>query len=280
MAFVIFLTLYPFWNLVVISLNDPKDSLRGDLYFFPRIFTSISYETIIKHNKDLMTAISNSFTRTILGTILNVSCSTLVAYALSRKEFVLRKFLNKYLIMTMYLMAGLIPTYLLYLNLGLIDNYAVYLLPHLLSAYNIILVRTFMEGIPSGLSEAATIDGASESQLLTKVILPLCKPVIATVALFIAVFQWSSWQDTFFYASNPQVGLTTLQFEMMKIVRSSTASLTDAQLVDASAAGRTFATPQSLQAAMTIVATIPILVVYPFVQKYFVSGVTLGAIKE
>jgi len=116
--------------------------------------------------------------------------------------------------------------------------------------------------------------------MFSKVVLPLCKPVIATVALFIAVFQWSQWQDTFFFASNPNAGLTTLQYEMMKIVRASTSNLTDAQLVDAKALGRTMATPQSLQAAMTIIATIPILVVYPFLQKYFVSGITLGAVKE
>lgn len=278
--FVIFVTLYPFWNLAAISLNDPQDSLRGGIYFWPREFTFVSYYAIFRNNARLVQGVVNSVLRTGIGTVLNVACGTLVAYALSRKDYILRRFMNKFVFFTMYITAGLIPIYLLYHRLGLINNFAVYILPHLLHAYIVVLLRTYIQDLSPSLTEAAIIDGASDSAILFKIIIPLSVPVIATVSLFIAVFQWGQWQDTFFFASNPKAGLTTLQYEMTKIIRESNVQYTEAQLRDMQNHGGPTATPESLQAAMTIIATVPILLVYPFLQKYFISGITLGAVKE
>jgi putative aldouronate transport system permease protein len=149
--------------------------------------------------------------------------------------------------------------------------------PHLISAYNIIIVRTYIEQIPSSLSEAAFIDGANDFQVFSRIIVPLCLPVLATISLFMAVWQWSQWQDTLFFASR-KPELTTLQFEMTKIISKSTSKLTESQMRGNNNA--TVVTPESLKAAMVMIVTIPILVLYPFLQKYFVSGVTLGAVKE
>lgn len=273
----IFVTLYPFWNLGVISFNDPLDSIKGNLYFIPRKFTLVSYQTIFE-SANLLLATFNSVLRTVVGTLANVFCSTLIAYALSRKDFVLRKFMNKFVIFTMYITAGLIPTFILYRDIHLLNNFFVYLLPHLLSAYNIIIIRTYMQDIPASLTEAATIDGASDAKILIKIIFPLSLPVIATVTLFIAVWQWSQWQDTSFFASSND-NLTTLQYEMKKIL-TSVNTLTDSQLQGLVSQGGVKATSESLQAAMTLIATFPILFIYPFLQKYFVNGVTIGAVKE
>ena len=276
---VILMTLYPFWNLTAISFNDPQDSAKGDIYLWPREFSLVSYQTIFQKNTDLDIAIKNSILRTVLGTVLNVFCCSLVAYALSRKKFIIRSFTSKWVFFTMYLTAGIIPIYILYSKLGIINKFAVYILPNLLSGYNIIILRTYMEKLSPSLTEAAYIDGASDAKVFFKVIIPMCVPVIATITLFIAVFQWSAWQDTFLYASNPKAGLTTLQYEMTKIIRESSSNLTEAQIRDMQGTGGAMATPQSLQAAMTIIATVPILIVYPFLQRYFVNGIVLGSVK-
>ncbi len=276
-AIMIFVTMYPFWNLAVISFNDPLDSIRGELYFWPRKFTLISYKTIFDSSNQILAAV-NSVLRTVIGTVVNVACSTLIAYALSRKDFVLRKFMNRYIVFTMYITAGLIPTFILYRDLQMLNHFSVYILPNLISAYNIIIIRTYMQELPPSLSEAATIDGAGDAQIFFRVIIPLCLPVIATVTLFIAVWQWSAWQDTVFFASSNEL-LTTLQYEMKKIL-TSVNNLTDSQLQALVSQGGVKATNESLQAAMTLIVTVPILFIYPFLQKYFVNGVTIGAVKE
>lgn len=276
----LFITLFPFWNLLVVSLNDPADSLKGGLYFYPRIFTWVNYKVIFFDNERLIQGFINSILRTGIGTVLNVFCSSLIAYALVCRHYVLRKFMSKYVVLTMYVSAGLIPTFMLYKSLGLLENFAVYLAPHLISAYNIILLRTYMQDISPSLIEAAKIDGATDAGVFFKVILPLALPVLATVALFIAVFQWSMWQDTYFYASNvSRNGLTTLQYEMMILVTSANSNLSDTDISNIGG-GASKPTSQSLQAAMTIVATVPILIVYPFLQRYFVNGISMGAVKE
>lgn len=279
MCIMMFVMVYPFWNLLVLSLNNPLDSIKGELYFWPRIFTTVSYTTIFKENPAMLTALVNSILRTVIGTVVNVISCTLLAYVISHKDFKLRKFMSKYIVFTMYVTAGLIPTFILYKNIGLLNNFSVYIVPNLISAYYIIIIRTYIQELPSSLTEAAFIDGANNWQVFLKVVVPLCMPVIATVTLFIAVWQWSEWKDTNFFASS-KLALTTLQYEMKKVLVSVT-NLTDAQISDLMNSGASAkATPQSLQAAMTIIATVPILIVYPFLQKYFVKGVAIGAVKE
>lgn len=279
MVFVIVVMLYPFWNTVAVSFNDAQDTLRGGIKLFPRVFSTYSYESVFK-NKLMLTAAVNSVLRTVLSTVLGVVIGSMIAYVLSRKELVGKKFITTYFLVTMYISAGLIPTYFLIKDLGMLNNFAVYVIPGLVSVYNIIIIRSFIQSLPDSLTEAAMVDGAGHFRCYWQIVLPCCKPVLATVALWCAVGAWNQWFDTFLYCSSME-NLTTLQYEMMKLLSSAMQSGRD--LSSVFGAGQQVAntiTPTSIRAAVTIVASVPILVVYPFMQKYFVKGVTLGATKE
>ena len=217
-----------------------------------------------------------SVARCVVGTVTSILCTGLLGYIVTIKYFVGRKFMRILFLITMYFGGGMIPTYLLYVNLGLIESFTVYWLPALLSAYNMILISNFIEGLPESLPESARIDGANELTIYFKVILPLCKPVIAALAIMIAVGHWNSWWDVYIY--NPSGAFDTLQMYLRKI------------LLDAEAASKLMndqkkyeamrnLTPGSVRAATTMIVTIPILCVYPFFQKYFVGGITIGAVK-
>ncbi|AZP04527.1 carbohydrate ABC transporter permease [Jeotgalibaca ciconiae] len=280
MLVVIVLTLYPFLNVLAVSLNDATDTARGGLHIFPREFTLKNYQEIFSSNNRLLIAFRNSVLRTLIGTLTATFSCAVLAYVLSRKNFVFRKQINIMLTMTMYVSGGLIPSYLLIRELGLINNFAVYIVPALISAFNVIVIRSFIEGLPDALEESAKIDGASEFTIFLKIIMPLCMPVLATVALFVAVGQWNSWFDTYLYARSNN-NLTTLQYELMKIMdnaNSLTAADVSGMNQNPNLTART--TPESIKMAITIIATVPILIVYPFLQKYFVSGLTLGAVKS
>jgi len=278
MILVCVVTLYPFLHVLAISLNDATDAVRGGIHIIPREFTLDNYIHIFTNNSNLIRAFINSILRTVIGTASGVLACAVCAYVLSRKNFVFRKSVTALLVITMYVSGGLIPWFLLIRNLGLVNNFAVYIVPGLISAFNVIVIRSFMEGLPDALEESAKIDGANDFTVFAKIILPLCIPVIATVALFIAVGQWNSWFDTYLFARN-NINLTTLQFELMKILEN--ANITISQVnpqTSQNIANRI--SPTSIRMAITIVATVPILFVYPFVQKYFVSGLTIGAVKS
>lgn len=278
MIVLIVVMVYPFWNTIAVSLNDAQDSLRGGITFFPRVFSTYSYESVFK-NDLMLTAAINSVLRTLIATILGVFTSSLIAYVLSRKELVGRKFITAYFLVTMYISAGLIPNYFLIKNLGLLNNFWVYILPGLISVYNVIVIKSFIQGLPESLSEAAIVDGAGHFRTFIQIILPCCKPVLATIALWCAVGAWNSWFDTFLYASGAE-HLTTLQYEMMKLLSSAMNTGRDnSSMFGNQNQMANSVTPTSIRAAVTVVASVPILVVYPFLQKYFVKGVTLGAVK-
>ncbi|MCA0757370.1 carbohydrate ABC transporter permease [Paenibacillus sp. N4] len=272
-------TLYPFLNVLAISLNDSTDSVRGGIYLVPRIFTWDNYGQIFTYS-NLLVAFQNSVLRTVIGTIVGVFSSAMVAYVLSRKDFIARKPVSLVFVLTLYFSGGLIPMYMLMRDLHLINSFWVYILPGIVNAWNIFVIRSYMDGLPYSLQESAKIDGASDLTIFFRIILPLCKPVLATIALFVAVGQWNSWFDTFIYNSSAQ-HLSTLQYELMKILANTTAGASSADAAragDPSVAARV--SPESIRAAITIVATLPILTIYPFLQKYFVSGLTLGAVKS
>lgn len=271
-------TLYPFLHVLALSLNDATDAVRGGIHIIPRQFTFDNYIHIFTNNSNLIRAFINSVLRTVIGTTAGVLSCAVCAYVLSRKHFVFKKFVTTLLVITMYVSGGLIPWFLLIRNLGLINNFAVYIIPGLISAFNVIVIRSFMEGLPDALEESAKIDGANDFTIFVKIILPLCTPVIATVALFIAVGQWNAWFDTYLFARN-NIALTTLQFELMKVLENANVSMNQ---VNPQTAQNLVArvSPTSIRMAITIVATLPILFVYPFVQKYFVSGLTIGAVKS
>ena len=275
----IIITLYPFLNTIAISLNDSTDSIRGGIYIWPRKFTTINYSIIFK-NQAIYHAAFISTARALIGAALNVTCSLIVGYALSRQEFVFRKFYSRIFVASMYISAGLIPGYFLIMNLNLRNNFLVYVLPAVVSAFNIMIVRSYVAGLPPSLIESAKIDGANELKIIFSIVMPLSVPVLATVILFVAVGQWNSWFDTMLYCSN--TNLSTLQFELQKVLQSSLSMASSgASQLDAlkGASARATVTPNSLKAAMTIVAILPILVVYPYLQKYFTKGLTLGGVK-
>lgn len=275
MLFIICITLYPFLNVLAVSLNDATDTVKGGIHIWPRKFTIQNYKEVFSGSSKLPKAFLNSILRTVIGTVTGVISTTMVAYTLSRREFIFNKLVTILFIVTMYVGGGLIPEYLVIRKLGLINNFAVYILPGLISAFNVIVVRAFMDGLPDALYESASIDGANDWTVFIKIVFPLCMPVIATVALFIAVSQWNSWFDTYIYARTND-SLTTLQYELMKIMDNAAATV-DIHNPNLNIAR---ANPESIKMAITMVATIPILLVYPFVQKYFVSGMTLGAVKS
>lgn len=277
MILVCIVTLYPFLHVLAVSLNDATDSIRGGITIFPREFTFQNYAHIFQTNDSLVIAFRNSVVRTVLGTVAGLLSCAILAYTLSRKSFVLKKPISIMMVITMYISGGLIPGFLLIRNLRMMDTFAVYIIPALIAPFNVIVIRSFMEGLPAELEESAKIDGANDFTIFWKVIMPLCLPVLATVALFIAVGQWNSWFDTYLY-NRRSPNLTTLQFELMQIL--SSAQVTQAPVNQMSAeAMANRVSPISIRMAITIVATIPILLVYPFLQKYFVSGLTIGAVK-
>ncbi|PFN98097.1 sugar ABC transporter permease [Bacillus sp. AFS076308] len=273
-------TVYPFLNVLAISLNDSIDTVRGGIHIWPREFTLDNYREIFKYD-NLITGFINSATRTVIGTILGVLSSAMVAFTLSRADFQGRKVISTIIVLTMYFSGGLIPGYMLIRDLGMINTYWVYIIPGIVNAFNIIIVRSFMDGLPYSLQESAKIDGANDFTIFWKIIMPLCKPVLATVALFVAVGQWNSWYDTYLFNSqNP--ALTTLQYELMKILQNTNLGATDPNAMKGLSKDQMaqFVSPESIKMAITIVTVVPILIVYPFVQKHFVQGMTIGAVKS
>ena len=266
------ITLYPFLNVLAISFNDPIDTMRNINFIIPREFTLSNYTYVFTEN-NLAGPFLMSVARTLIGTLVSVFSTAMIAYVLSRRDFYFNKIVTFLFLITMYVSGGMVPEYLLLtrtLNLG--NNFLVYLLPGLIWAYNIILMRSFMDGLPDALQEAARIDGANDFVIWLKIIVPLCKPVLATVALFVAVSQWNSFLDTYLYARD----LPTLQYVLYEIMEKATIK------VDPHAADqvKNAVSPLSVRMAITIIATIPIIVVYPFLQKYFVGGMTVGAVKD
>jgi putative aldouronate transport system permease protein len=238
-----------------------------------------NYE-IIFSNPQLFSAALRSLLRTVLGTALSVTFTTMLAYTLSRREYVLRKAINLILVLSMYVSGGLIPFYLLIKQLHLTNTFGVYIIPGLIGAFNVMIIRSYFDQLPEGFAESARIDGANDAQILFRVLVPISLPVIATITLFVSVGHWNSWFDNYLYNTSPHLSL--LQFELMKILLQSVSQLTGG----ASATGHidvgtmTSTSPESIRATMTVIVTMPILFVYPFLQRYFIKGITVGAMKE
>lgn len=279
LTIVMVITLYPFLNVLAISLNESTDTVRGGIYIWPREFTFDNYIEIAKYD-NLITGFMNSVLRTVIGTVLGVFASAMVAFTLSRSDFSGRKFVSTFIVLTMYFSGGLIPGYMLIRDLGLMNSFWVYILPGLINAFNIIIIRSFMDGLPFSLQESAKMDGANDFTIFYRIVLPLCKPVLATIALFVAVGQWNNWFDNYLYNSMND-SLTTLQYELMKILENtSVGGNVDANQMRPNDQQLKRVSPESIKMAITMVTVVPIILVYPFVQKYFIQGMTLGAVKD
>ncbi|AUO07198.1 sugar ABC transporter permease [Paenibacillus jamilae] len=278
MALIVVLTLYPFLNVLAISLNNSTDTVRGGIYIWPRQFTLENYKTIFQYD-GLLRGLQVSILRTVVGTLLGLICASMLAFTLSRVDFRARKFISTFLALTMYFSGGMVPVFILMRDLHLLGSFWVYIFPGLISAFNVFVIRSFMDGLPYALQESAKLDGANDFTIYWKVILPLCKPVLATIALFLAVNQWNAWFDTYLY-NGTAAQWTTLQFELMKILQSTQQG--GANMANSNDMAKQMAqiSPESIKMAITITVTLPILLVYPFLQKYFVGGMTLGAVKS
>jgi putative aldouronate transport system permease protein len=275
MALFVIITIYPILNTLAISFNDGVDAVRGGIHIFPRKFTLNNYSVVFKQ-QNLTRGLFISVARTILGTGFGVVANAILAFLVSRKRFLLKKPLTVFWVVTMYVNGGMIPVLILYKNLHLTGTFWVYVIPGMLAAFNMLVMRTFMEGIPDSLEEAAQIDGASYSTIFIKILSPLCKPMYATVALFIAVGQWNSWFDTMLY-NRLSKEYTTLQYELMKLLASVS---TQSSKTDPNSTEGANLTPVAVRSAATIITMAPIVCLYPFLQKYFVAGLTIGGVKE
>ena len=277
MAFVAF---YPFWNAAVISFNNGTDTLRGGITFWPRAFTLENYQVVFEDSR-LVNGFVISVLRTLIGTLLSIGATAIFAYGMSRSELIGRKGYMIFCIITMYFSGGLIPTFLLIRSLDLFNTFWVMIIPGIISVWNMIIFRTFFKSMPAGLEESAKIDGCSNWGVLFRIVLPLSGPVIATLSLFTAVYHWNDWFTPSIYISNAD--LLPIQTKLQQILNSNIMSEQMAQM-DSAAQGRMSrmkaVTSKSLSMATMMVATIPILCVYPFLQKYFVKGVLVGSLKE
>lgn len=273
-AFVI-ITLYPVLNTLAISFNDGIDTVRGGIHLIPRKFTLQNYYTVL-HKQNMVTGAYITVLRTVVGTFLALVTNALLAFIVSRKRFLFKSQLSLFWVITMYVNGGLIPTFLLYKNLHLTGTFWVYVIPGTVSAFNMLVLRTYMVGLPDSLEESAQLDGAGYMTIFVKIISPLCKPVYATVALFVAVGQWNSWFDAMLY-NRMSDKYTTLQYELMKLLSS---VMQQSGSADSMRNSGNSITPASIRAAATIATMLPIVCLYPFLQRYFVTGLTIGGVKE
>lgn len=269
--------IYPFYYIFIFSLSDPYEVQKG-ITLSPAGFTLNNYKFVLGLTKIGNAAIVSTV-RTILGTLVNVLCCTFFAFLVSRKELPMRKFIYRYMVITMYFSAGIIPYYLTMRMLHLNNNFLIYIIPGALNAFYVILAKTYFEELPSELEESAKIDGAGYLTIFFRIIFPLSTPIIATIAIFSAVMHWNSWFDNYLFVQTE--GLKTLQLLLYEYLNESNslaaAAMKGGNSVTALREVKT--TPQAIRMTITMVATLPILLVYPYMQKHFTKGIMLGAVK-
>lgn len=267
--------IYPIYYTLINSLNDGADAARGGIYLWPRVFSFGNYELVFR-SSDLPLSFLLTVLRTGIGTVLALIFTTAVSYALSRRELIGRKFYLMAGMVTMYVSGGVIPTYMLYRSLKLINSFWVYILPSMFGFSNAILMMNFFKKLPDSLIESAKIDGAEEFTILFKVIIPLSKPLLATIALFVGVGHWNDWFAPAYFVTDQK--LMTMPATLMRLLSENTA-LQKMKETGAAVTGAT-ATIETVRYATLIVSIAPITIMYPFLQKYFIQGMMVGALKE
>lgn len=272
------ITLYPFLNILVISINDATDTVSGGLFLWPRVLSFQSYNTIL-NDPEIMNSLKVTILRTVVGVPTAVLATAMLAYAISRRELAGRKIILWSFLFTMYFAGGLIPYYMVLKSVHLIDSFWVYIVPNLINVFNMILLKAYIDGLPQEMIESAKLDGANDLIIFFRIVLPLSKPVLATIGLFVAINQWNSWFDSYVFTSNPQ--LKTLQAVLVKILNQyQTGAMVSASQQLSQGAKHLAVSSDSIRMAATMLATVPIILVYPFVQKYFIKGIMVGAIKN
>ena len=273
------LCIFPFYYLFINTISDNTLVSKGLITFFPKGIHFANYKKIFEI-RGLVNSLMISVARTVLGTFLTLFGTTFLGYAFSRKELWHRTWCYRFVIVTMYFNAGIIPWYINMKNLGLTNNFLAYIIPGIVSPFSLVLFKTYVESIPPSLEESAQLDGAGYMKRYFHLIIPLCKPIIATLAVFSAVGQRNSFTDTLFLMTDTK--LYSLQYTLSQYLNESNAlaeslrqAASDGMQVNLSAV----LTPTSVKMTVSMVAVIPILLVYPFFQRYFVNGIMIGAVK-
>ncbi|CAM4342744.1 putative aldouronate transport system permease protein [Paenibacillus endophyticus] len=273
---------FPYLNVLAYALNDPVDSQFGGLTFYPRELSFANFEMLLS-NSAIIQSTFISVLRVIIGTAFALLIQYTSAYAFTLKGLQGKGAILIFLMIPMYFGGGLIPVYLLYSKMHLLNNFLVYILPVSFSLYNMVIIRSFLYTIPDSLAESARIDGANEFVIMLRIYVPLSMPILAVMALWTAVYHWNDWTTTLYFVTDQK--LNTLQYILMQILKEGErmASMFQEAIRAGISSGmntQTQVTPQAIRAANIILTTIPIVIVYPFLQKHFVKGITLGAVKE
>lgn len=264
-------TLYPFLYVIAVSFSDSKAVYGGEVYLFPKDVTLAGYEQVL-NQPDLWLKYGNTILYTAAGTLFNIVATTLAAYPLSRTRFCARRFLNFFITFTMYFSGGMIPTYLLVTNLGLYNSRWVMIIPSLLSTYNVMVCRSAFSGIPEEVIESAEIDGSNDFQTFFRIAVRLITPTLAVLTLYYAVAHWNDFFTALLYISDES--LMPMQVLLRRVLIQSSSELIGNMVTDDKAAASI-----QIRYVTIVVATLPILVIYPLLQRYFVKGVMLGAVK-
>lgn len=278
LIFTIFVVMciYPFYYIFIYSLSDPREVVKSDIFFLPAGFTLSNYTQILKL-PGIFSAFAVSTCRVVIGTIITVFVNAMLAYALTKNQLPGKKILYRIAVVSMYINAGLIPWYVVMVKLGLKNNPLLYVLPYAVVAFYLILVKTYIEQLPSALEESAFIDGAGFFTIFIKIVMPLCKPILAAVAVFSAVNQWNMWYDNLFLVNAKN--LQTLQLTLLNYLKEAEAIAQRAMAGNSLQGVQNYLSPLSIKMTLTMVVAIPIILVYPIMQKYFVKGIMIGAVK-
>lgn len=268
--------LMPFWDLIVKSFSRQEDISYMSLNLFPKVWDLSAYKYCIT-DEGIIPAFFMSVLRTVVGTVFHLVITSMAAYTMTRDEMPFIKVITGFLLIPMFVGAGLIPTFLNIKDLGLLDSFWVYILPSGFSIYNCIIIRNYFFSIDKGMEESASIDGASYFRIFGSIIIPLSKPVLATVALWQIVGHWNAWFDNMIYNRNNSK-LMTLQYLLRRMLERASRTSETAYAMELTGAFSNMSS-EAVKAAVTVIVVLPIIIVYPFVQKYFVKGIMMGAVK-
>ena len=286
MVILLFSILFPFLNSLAISFNNADDTIRGGIGLWPRVPTVASYQRILSDSK-IWNAYFITVSRTLVGTVAALFCTSIIAFGLAHKKLIGRRFYSMLCIIPMYFGGGLIPYYLLIRSLNMMNTFWVFIIPNLIGLFNIILMRTFFQEIPEALEESAQIDGASYLTVFFRIIVPISTPILATIALFVGVFHWNSWFDAYIFVTKDE--LKPMQSILLRII--SEAAYAERLAAMAGGAGAAAAAAmgniargkqvnvRSITMATMFIIIIPVVIIYPFLQRFFIKGIMVGSIK-
>ena len=272
------ITLYPFFRMIALSFSGSIDAYTSDgPYLIPRHPTLENYVQVLFKRESIRNGAITTVARTAIGTITALSANAFLAYILSRRKFLFRSQLSLFWVFTLYVSGGIVPIAILMKHLHLLGSFWVYILPGLVSAYHVMVMKAYMEKIPDSLEESAQLDGAGHLKIFFHIVSPLCKPLYAAIALFIATYHWHAWFDAMLF-NRLDVKNTTLQYELMKYSTQTVAIATER--IHGGSLDQNMPTPSTMSAALAIVSMVPILLLYPFLQKYFETGLKIRGLKK